>query len=214
MTAIKPTRIPAWLEPHVSLCEAVAALFPPLVEVAVHDLRRARVVAAWGTARVAAVPASLVALAGMPDSPAVVGPVAVTLPGGRAGTAVGVVLRNAKGAPRGVLAVSFDRSPLDDVVTALQAFAAPPQAAALLPSDGQAWRDEIAGVVDAECRGQGMRRDRLTKEQRLALVGTLDARGLFSTRNAAAHAAQALGVSRTTVYDLLKEARRPQVVRA
>ena len=44
-------------------------------------------------------------------------------------------------------------------------------------------------------------------DQRLDLVRVLDGRGLFSTRNAAAHAGRALGVSRTTVYALLKEAR-------
>jgi predicted transcriptional regulator YheO len=47
----------------------------------------------------------------------------------------------------------------------------------------------------------------LTRVQRLELVRALDERGLFATRNAAAHAAGSLGVSRTTVYALLKEAR-------
>jgi predicted transcriptional regulator YheO len=69
------------------------------------------------------------------------------------------------------------------------------------------WREQILLVVDEECRSRHLRRDRLTREQRLELVRVLDDRGLFATRNAAVHAAAALGVSRTTVYALLKETR-------
>ncbi len=69
------------------------------------------------------------------------------------------------------------------------------------------WREQILLFVDEECRSRSLRRDRLTREQRLDLVRVLDERGLFATRNAATHAGRALGVSRTTVYALLKEAR-------
>ncbi len=69
------------------------------------------------------------------------------------------------------------------------------------------WREQIALLVDSECGARQLRRDRLTREQRLALVRHIDERGLFATRNAAAHAARALGMSRTTIYALLKEAR-------
>jgi len=69
------------------------------------------------------------------------------------------------------------------------------------------WREQILLVVDEECRSRRLRRDRLTRQHRLDLIHVLDERGLFATRNAAAHAGAALGVSRTTVYALLKEAR-------
>ncbi len=208
---MKDARLPAWLEPHVPLCEAVAALFHPLVEVTVHDLRRGRLVTSWsgaGRGSAAALAPALAALAVDPASRGILGPVAAELPGGRAGTAVGVVLVNARGAPRGLLAITFDRSPLDDAVALLAGFAAPPVQGALAaagPSAG--WDEQIVAVVVEECRDRGFRRDRLTRAQRAVLVRALDERGLFSTRHAAAHAARALGVSRTTVYDLLKEAR-------
>jgi len=201
-------RLPAWLEPYVPLCKAVAALFHPLVQVTVHDLRRDRVVASWSGggrgARSAPAPA-LAELAARPSPAGVLGPVPVELPGGRTGTAVGVLLVSAKGAPRGLLCVTFDRSPLDEAVALLGSFAAPPQTQA--PSPAAAWSEQFGAVVDEQCRAAGLRRDRLTRAQRLALVRALDDRGLFATRHAAAHAAQALGVSRTTVYDLLKEVR-------
>ena len=199
-------RIPAWLEPHVPLCEAIAALFHPLAEVAVHDLKRGRPVASWGAGRGArGAPApELLRLAGDRGA-GVLGPVAVELPGGRAGTAVGVVLANAKGVRRGLLVVTFDRSPFEGAAALLAGFAAVPQGPAPQPSE--AWSEQIGAVVDEECRAAGLPRDRLSRDQRRDLVRALDERGLFATRHAAAHAARALGVSRTTVYDLLKEVR-------
>jgi D-arginine utilization repressor len=204
---MKNDRIPVWLEAHVPLCEAVAALFQPLVEVTVHDLRRDRVVASWNGGGRAVGPAgrALLDLAADPASRDVVGPLATGLTGGRAGTSVGVVLRNAKGAPRGLLVIAFDRSPLDDVVSLLAGFATPQEQAPRPPE--LEWREQIAAVIEGECRAAGLRKDRLTRVQRLAVVRALDDRGLFSTRHAASHAAQVLGVSRTTVYALLKETR-------
>ena len=39
--------VPNWLEPHLPVCEAIVALFAPLAEVAVHDIRRDRIVGIW-----------------------------------------------------------------------------------------------------------------------------------------------------------------------
>jgi predicted transcriptional regulator YheO len=202
------TDLPGWLEPHVPVCEAVVALFHPFAEVAVHDIRRDRIVAIWNPIAERRVgDRSLIdELPEHPDGARVIGPYPKVLADGRAVTSVSVVLHNAKGAKRGLLCINFDRSPLDGTIELLTRFAAgveerPPE---LFDHD---WREEIVLLVDEECRARRLRRDRLTREQRLALVRLMDERGLFSTRHAAAHAARALGVSRTTVYALLKEAR-------
>ena len=136
----------------------------------------------------------------------VIGPYPKVLADGRAITSVSVVLCNAKGARRGLLCINFDRSPFDGAIELLTKFAAPVQERPPELFDRD-WREQIALLVDAECRARQLRRDRLTREQRLALVRLMDERGLFATRNAAAHAARALGASRTTIYALLKEAR-------
>jgi D-arginine utilization repressor len=199
---------PNWLEPHLPVCEAIVALFAPLAEVAVHDIRRDRVVGIWNPVSGRKVgDRSLIAeLPSYPDDARVIGPYAKVLADGRAITSVSVVLRNAKGAQRGLLCINFDRSPLDGTIDLFVRFAAPVEdrPAELFEKD---WREQILLVVDEECRSRQLRRERLTRDQRLDLVRVLDERGLFATRNAAAHAGRALGVSRTTVYALLKEAR-------
>lgn len=206
MTVKKP--VPAWLEPHLSVCEAIATLFAPYAEVAVHDLRRERVVGLWNpiSGRKVGDPSRSAGLPPYPDDGRVIGPYGTMLPDGRHVTSVAVVLHNAKGAPRGLLCVNLDRSPLDGMIDVLVRFAAPVEDRPAGSSDGD-WREQIALVVDEECRTRHLRRDRLSRPQRLELIRVLDDRGLFATRNAAAHAAAALGVSRTTVYALLKEAR-------
>ncbi len=200
--------VPNWLEPHIPVCEAIVALLAPLAEVAVHDIRRDRIVAIWNPISERRIgDRSLIAeLPPYPEDARVIGPYPKVLADGRAITSVSVVLHNAKGVPRGLLCINFDRSPLDGTIDLLVRFAAavedrPPE---LFERD---WREQILLVVDEECRSRSLRRDRLTREQRLDLVRVLDERGLFATRNAATHAGRALGVSRTTVYALLKEAR-------
>lgn len=205
-----PVKSPApnWLEPHLPVCEAIVALFAPFAEVAVHDIRRDRVVAIWNpiSERKIGDRSLIDELPPYSEDARVIGPYPKVLADGRAITSVSVVLLNAKGVARGLLCINFDRSPLDGMIDLLVRFAAPVEdrPPELFDRD---WREQILLVVDEECRSRRLRRERLSREQRLDLVRVLDERGLFSTRNAAAHAARALGVSRTTVYALLKEAR-------
>lgn len=202
------TPVPNWLEPHLAVCEAIVALFAPYAEVAVHDIRRGRLVGFWNpmSERRVGEPSLRDAVPTMDGEDRVLGPYAKVMPDGRQITSVGVVLRNARGAARGLLCINFDRTPFDGMIDQLVRFAAPvdDRPVELFDKD---WREQISLVVDGESRSRRFRRDRLTRSQRLELVRVLDERGLFATRNAAAHAARALGVSRTTVYALLKEAR-------
>ncbi len=190
------------------VCEAVVALLHPYAEVAIHDIRRGRIAAIWNPISERRVgDRSLIdELPEYSDGARVSGPYPKVLADGRALTSVSVVLHNAKGAKRGLLCIDFDRSPFDGTIELLTRFAAavqgrPPE---LFDRD---WREQILLLVDEECRSRRLRRDRLTRDQRLTLVRLMDERGLFATRHAAAHAGRALGVSRTTVYALLKEAR-------
>ena len=199
---------PSWLEPHLPVCEAIVALFHPLAEVTVHDIRRDRIVAIWNpiSERKVGDRSLIDELPEYAEDARVVGPYPKALADGRAITSVSVVLHNAKGTARGLLCINFDRSPLDGVIELLTRFAAPVQDRPPELFDRN-WREHIVLLVDEECRARGLRRDRLTREQRLTLVRLMDERGLFSTRHAASHAARALGVSRTTIYALLNEAR-------
>jgi D-arginine utilization repressor len=197
---------PEWLRLYLSVGEGIARLFHPYVEVAVHDLASNRIVALWNpfSGREVGDPALLSELPPNIAELGIYGPYGKVTTDGRNLTSVSAVLTDNKGVPRGLLCVNFDRFPLEGVAEMLALFAVPstPRPPELFDRD---WREQIALVVEEECRTRHLRRDRFTRQDRLTLVKILDDRGLFSTRQAANHAATALGVSRATIYTLLKE---------
>jgi D-arginine utilization repressor len=201
--------MPAWAEPHRPVCAAIAALLHPHAEVVLNDIATDRIVGIWNplSGRKVGDPAYVADLPADEGAGPLVGPYRKALVDGRELTCVTAVVPGPDGTPHGLFCLNLDRSPLEGAAELLRSFAAP---VAGPPADlfARDWREQIAQTVDEECRNLGLRRDRLTREDRLALVGLLDARRLFGTRGAAEHAARALEVSRATVYTLLKEARR------
>lgn len=200
---------PVWLEPLRSVCAALAALLQPHAEVVVHDIASDRILAIWNpfSGRREGDPSLLDELPEADGEWTVFGPYAKVLPDGRELSAVSAVVCDDGGRPAGLVCVNLDRSPLLDAAKLLQALAAP---VADRPPElfARDWREQIALVIDEQCRALGASRARLSRDERLQVVRALDERGLFATRHAAHHAASALGVSRALVYSLLKEARR------
>lgn len=200
--------LPEWVLPHAPVCAAIAALLAPHAEVAVHDLGTERIVALWNPLSGRAVGDDSL-LDELPEARAgadVLGPYAKALPDGSACTSVSAVLVDAAGARRGLLCVNFDRSPLDRIAALATALVAarterPP---ALFDRD---WRERLTLRVQEFCQERGLHRDQLDRANRRELVARLDAEGLFAVRHSADLAATALGVSRATVYALLKEVR-------
>ena len=197
-----------WVATVAPACAAVAALLHPHGKVVLHDLATDRIVAIWNpiSDRTIGDPSLLEELPERWERLPVQGPYPKVLADGRPLSAVSAVVADAEGVARGLLCINLDRSPLEGAVEALRAFAAPVLARPpeLFVRD---WRERIALVVDQECRARGVGRERLGRDGRREVVAVLDEQGLFATRGAAEHAARALGVSRATVYALLREAR-------
>jgi predicted transcriptional regulator YheO len=200
--------VPEWAVPHRPVCAAIAAFLHPHAEVVLNDIASDRIVGIWNplSGRKVGDPAYLAELPADEGAGPLV-PYRKALVDGRELSCVTAVVPGRDGTPQGLFCLNLDRSPLEGAAELLRSFAAPVvgRPADLFARD---WREQIALTVDEECRKLGLRRDRLRRDDRLALVGLLDDRRLFGTRGAAEHAARALGVSRATVYTLLKEARR------
>jgi predicted transcriptional regulator YheO len=201
-------QLPEWAAPVAPACAAIAALLHPHAEVALHDLATDTIVGLWNglSGRQVGDPALLSELPESWRERPVQGPYAKVLADGTQLSSVSAVINDRRGTPRGLLCVNLDRTPLLELAAIISRIAAPAEARPpeLFERD---WREQIAIAVDERCRELGIDRRRLSRAQRAALVAGLDRRGLFATRNAAQHAAKALGVSRATVYALLKEVR-------
>ncbi len=199
---------PRWAISMETVCAAIAALLHPHAEVALHDLETDTIVGLWNplSGRGVGEPSLLEELPQSWRERPVQGPYRKALADGRELSSVSAVVNDPRGRPAGLLCINLDRTPLLDVAALLAGLAAPVEARPpeLFARD---WREQIALAVDDYCRERGLDRRRLTRTDRRALVEELDGRGLFATRNAAEHVGRALGVSRATVYTLLKEAR-------
>ena len=197
-----------WLPAVEPVCAAIAALLYPHAEVVVHELGADRIVALWNpfSGRVCGDPSLLQDLPAHWSEQPMLGPYPKVEVDGRPLSAVSAVVPDAAGVPRGLLCVNLDRSPFDDAARILGALftpttAPPPE---LFERD---WRAQIAGVVADYCAELAVPRERLTRLHRVELLRRLEHSGLFATRGAADHTATALGVSRATVYSMLKEIR-------
>jgi len=192
-------------------CAAVAQLLNPYAEVVLHDIETDTIVGLWNcfSNRQIGDPSLLDdTLSSFGDGQYVLGPYEKVTTDGRRLTSVSAAVSDAAGTTRGLLCVNIDKSPLDQVLSVLTTLAMPEVTArpsALFERD---WREQIAMTVDSWCKERHLNRRALSRAQRLELVAELDQADLFATRHAAAHAAQALGVSRATVYSLLRDARR------
>ncbi|MDA0165224.1 helix-turn-helix domain-containing protein [Solirubrobacter ginsenosidimutans] len=197
-----------WLRAVEPACAAFAALLYPHAEVVVHELGADRIVALWNpfSGRSVGDRSLLEELPAHWGAQPMQGPYPKVELDGRPMSAVSAVVPDADGVARGLLCVNLDRSPFDDVARIFGALFAPTTAPPpeLFERD---WRDQIASTVAAYCAERALPRERLNRAHRIELLRRLEQAGLFATRGAADHTATALGVSRATVYSMLKEIR-------
>ncbi|WP_371493982.1 PAS domain-containing protein [Kitasatospora sp. NBC_00374] len=193
------------------MCQAVAALLGPYAEVALHDPDTDRVLEIWNpmTSRRAGDPSLLGELDDLePSAHDVFGPYEKLLTDGRRLSSVSAVLRDDLGKPSAVLCINLDRTPLDQAAALLSAFGAPtverPE-----PLFEQDWSERIQNIIGDYVRETGRPVERLTRQDRLTVLGRLDEARVFAVRRAAPVVAGALRVSRSTVYGLLSELREP-----
>ncbi|MDH6680841.1 putative transcriptional regulator YheO [Rhodococcus sp. LBL1] len=192
-------------------CQAVAQLLGPYAEVVLHDPTTDRILAIWNpmTSRGPGDPSLLGELDELdPSARDVFGPYEKLLADGRRLSSVSAVLRDSDGKAGAVLCVNLDRTPLEQAAAVLSAFGAP-SVARPEPLFEQDWNERIQHVVGEYVRERGRPVERLTRADRLALLGRLEEANVFAVRRATPVVATALRVSRSTLYGLLAELRAP-----
>ncbi|HWT99160.1 MAG TPA: PAS domain-containing protein [Terriglobales bacterium] len=193
---------------YFPVAEAVAALLHPHAEVVIHDLDSDRIVKIWN-AFSRRKPGDASYLGHDPDLLDVAdtyGPYEKAHDDGSRLKSVSAVLRAPDGEKLGFLCINLDLSKLDAAVALLSAFGMP---AAQLPEPlfRHDWRERINLEIRTFLQEQGTSLKALDRNGRMALLASLEAKGLFETRNAAPFVAETLGISRASVYGLLAVAR-------
>lgn len=193
--------------PFTAVAEAIATLFAPHVEAAVHDLASDRIVHIAGNFSRRRVGDSSLSEVGdlAPFANDVIGPYTKTNWDGRPLRSISVVLRGEDGAPIYLLCVNMDMSAFEAARLALDQLlklpALLPRAKALFPSD---WREAVNAAVAEFLNERQATLPGLDAAALQELTAALDMRGLFAVRGASNYVAELLGCSRATFYKRLK----------
>lgn len=189
---------------------ALARLLSPHAEVVLHDPAADEIVAIWNplSGREPGDPSLLGELNELsPTDPDVYGPYPKVLPDGRRLSSISAIMRDADGKPAYVFCVNVDRTTFEEASRLLAAFAAPThgQPRVLFEND---WSETLNEIVAAYVRDRGITVDRLARDDRLELLGKLDAAGVLSQRRSVPAVARALRMSRSALYQLLAQTRK------
>jgi len=203
---VRVNGVPHPLAAHFATAEAIAALLHPHAEVVIHDVVADRIVRIWNSFS-ARRPGDTSYLVGDPDlipNRNVYGPYERSERDGAHIKSVSAALRNKDGELAGLLCINFDVSKFDEAVSLLSAFVKPDprEARVLFRKDV---REQVNWVVRQELLRFGKRMDLLNRDERLEIIRHLDKANVFETRNAAPLVARALGMSRASVYNMLRD---------
>jgi predicted transcriptional regulator YheO len=208
----RPIELPASGEPAWSsieaLAETIARLLHPQAEVVLHDLATRQIARIWNpfSARKPGEPSDLDDIDPEMAEDDVIGPYEKASPKGARLKSISTILRNRAGIPRYMLCINVDVSQFEAAARLLQGFAATSQS-----RPDWMFRQDIREQINLQI-AEYLKRHNLSMASldpagRIALIAHLDQSGAFQTRRAVDHIAAALGLSRTTVYMLLRQAR-------
>ena len=137
----------------------------------------------------------------------------VTSADGKVLKSLAVTLRDDEGRPIGVLGVNLDVSDIVHAQRTLAAFATvtgpgtgdAPVTRELFDGD---IRDVLAGMIAATLTDMRKTPATMTRDEKMEVVARLEERGAFLVKRSAEQVAEALDLSRFTVFSYLKEIRR------
>lgn len=202
------------LHPNIAtllpMLEGTVKLLYPYAEGAVHDLREGKIVALFNniSRRKIGDPSVVTELSvEVKDFPDVFEPYYKTNWDGKKLKCTSITVRDESGAPIGLVCINFDTTVFEDLNIKLDTFLTLPGQGGLNPVEQFAvdWRKQVAAFIQDYVQKNNVALSALSKKEKAALVGQLYDHGLFNYRDAAAYIAQMLNVSRTTIYNYLKE---------
>jgi len=195
---------------YFPVCEAIVTLFHPHVEVALHDLRSARIVKIWNCWSDRR-PGDLSNLDHperqfTPDQ-TILGPYEKALPSQGRSKSITAGLRDADDDLIGLLCINLDVSLIDRATAMLTNFTA-----TAMHRPEPIYRTDVEQHLNYVVRDFSINVNKpvsnFTREERLQLVSNVDRAGLFQARKSVDYLAKSMGISRASVYNLINESNR------
>jgi len=201
---------------YVPICDAIAALFHPRVEVVLHDLATRKIFyIANSFSKRRAGDSSLnepeAAFAGADE---VIGPYPKTNWDGRKLKSITAVIPGRARKPAGLLCINHDIDALTAVVEQLQhMLELPLESAPTKPLLSADWRERVNTVIGEFLATRKATLAGLKSRDLDDLMGELDERGIFDIRRAVPYVAEVLRLSRATIYNRLAAIRKRSIAK-
>jgi predicted transcriptional regulator YheO len=132
---------------------------------------------------------------------------ATSLPGGRLMKSSTIFLRDADGCAIGALCVNLDLTDFVAIRNSLNAFVHTKDSERTAETLSDNIFDTVQSAVDETLHEGGRSLPSMSREDKVALMSRLEARGLFQVKKAVPIVADMLGLSRATVYNYLRQGR-------
>lgn len=195
------------------LVEGIVQLFYPYVEGAVHDLRQGKVVALYNniSRRQVGDPSAVTELGvDLQDFPDVFEPYYKTNWDGKRLKCVSITIRDDSNTPVGLVCINFDTSAFEGMSEQLNKLLSLLNQSGLNPVErfAENWQQQVSEFIDQYARAHNVAVRAMSKKQKSQLINEMYDHALFNYRDAAAYVAGLLQVSRTTIYNYLKEGKR------
>jgi D-arginine utilization repressor len=197
-------------KPYYSIGEAVATLLHPFAEVVLHDLRTGRIERIWNssTGRAAGELSRLNRAQDQfsADQP-ILGPYEKALPSQGRTKSITAGLRDPQGELIGFLCINLDVSLIDGAASLLANFAT-----VQMKRCEPIYRNDLQQQINYLIRDYSLKVNKpikhLCKQERVDLVSLVNEANLFQARNSIKLVAEAMHLSRASVYNLLAEANK------
>ncbi|HEY1723885.1 MAG TPA: PAS domain-containing protein [Steroidobacteraceae bacterium] len=194
---------------YVSIAEALARLFGPIVEIVLHDLRTgkiAHIANVWLGRDVGDSSQLDLENANFSDEE-VLGPYEKAGPQGERVRSATAVLRNLDGVAIALLCVNLDFSKLDAMSNLISGLFPDKTLAPYPDAFRKDWQEQLNSVIRDFLLEKRTTLARLDRSEREELIASIDDRGIFEIRHSAKYVAVQLGISRATVYNVLNRKR-------
>lgn len=193
----------------VPMLEGVVKLLHPFAEGAIHDLQAGKIIALYNNiSRRKIGDVSVVAELGVDskDFPDVFEPYYKTNWDGKNLKCASVTIRDDTGKPIGLICLNFDTTVFENMNLNLEAFLNL-KTSGLNPVEQFAdnWKQQVMAFINDYALKHNVALRALNKKEKRDLVRELYDHGSFNYRDSAAYIAKILDVSRTTIYNYLKD---------
>ncbi|MDY0264297.1 MAG: PAS domain-containing protein [Sulfurospirillum cavolei] len=197
------------LKPYVTLCDAIAKLFYPNVEVVMHDLEAKKlvhIVNAFSKRRVGdAMISELKDIGSIKEN--WVGPYDKTGSDGKRLKAVSIIVRDAAEKPIGMICINYNIEPLESLHDFLKSFLHVNAEAKPSVLFSQSWREHTDETIEKYLSTKNIALSGLSSDDKKELVVFLEREGIFAIRNVVGYICSVLNVSKATIYNWLKAVR-------